>query len=968
MRRHLVFVAFSVVFAFGFPLISASAATPVDFETQVRPILARSCFACHSESQASAGLRLDTRADALRALTPGSPETSLLLQRVNPADAAKPRMPLAGKPLAPDQIATLAAWIREGAAYPDTAPRKHWAYVQPVRPTPPTAAANPVDAFIQARLARENLKLAPEASRETLIRRLSFDLTGLPPTLSEIDAFLADTRPNAYERLVDRLLASPRFGERWARPWLDMARYADTNGMEKDRRRSIWKYRDWVIDAFNADMPFDRFTIEQIAGDMLPNPTVSQKIATGFHRNSMFNEEGGVDKDEAFFETLIDRVGTTSTVWLGSTLGCAQCHNHKFDPFSQKDFYRMMAFFNNGERRIEDYGDTSQKYLEPELMLPTPAQDSSRTQLETRIRALESRIQTADLSAEQADWERAIRAAAADWTPLNPTALSAKSGATLTALPDSSIRASGPNERSESFTLEAPVSAKAITAIRLEALPDPSLPRGGPGRDVYGNFFLKDLKIEGFVARDAVSDDGPVRFNRPSDSLWTVDASRDDQRLPRQLILIAAVPFTPTASTLKIALRFESEFAGQALGRFRLSFTTVPDPAVIAAVGAKIRPAFEKSARTPAEQKQISDSFRARAVSLKADRDRIKDLRKQLDELAIAGTLILQERAQFERPSTELRIRGQFLSKGETVYAATPAALHPFPESELPNRLGLARWLVSKDNPLTARVTVNRIWEQYFGHGIVETSEDFGAQGERPTHPELLDWLAVEFMEKGWSQKAVHRLIVTSQTYKQSSRMSPEAVEKDPYNRLLARGPRFRLEAEMIRDLSLSAAGLLSAKIGGPSVFPPQPDGVWDIPYSDDKWTESKGEDRYRRALYTFIRRSAPYPSLVTFDGTSREFCTVRRIRTDTPLQALTTLNDPAFFEAAQALARRAASEGEPDPAARASYMFRLCTGRRPNPAELSQILKSLGGQPTPARWALTANALLNLDETLTKE
>jgi hypothetical protein len=967
---------FRVAAVGGLALLLPCVLPAVDFEKDVRPILARSCYGCHSASLASGGLRLDARV--------AKGDADKLILRVS-GDGSGKRMPLGGKPLADEQIAVLKKWVEEGAVWADGGPKKHWAYVKPVRATPGVPAANPIDGFVLARLAKEGLQGSPEASRETLIRRVSLDLTGLPPTLPEIDAFLADTRPDAYERLVDRLLASPHFGERWARPWLDLARYADTNGLEKDRRRSIWKYRDWVIQALNSDLPFDRFTIEQLAGDMLPNPTNDQLIATGFHRNTMFNEEGGVDKDEAFFENLVDRVGTTSTVWLGSTIGCAQCHNHKFDPFSQKEFYQMMAFFNNGDKATEDYGDTSQKYLEPQLDLPTPAQEKLRSKLLAEIKAIDQKMKDVDLAAEQAAWEQSIRGAAADWKVLIPAAVSAKNGAVLTAAKDGSILASGANPSSETYTIVGKAGARGITGIRIEALPDASLPRGGPGRDVYGNFFIKDIRVEGFQAKDAVSDEGPVRFNKPTDQIWSLDASRDDVRLPRQFILLAGAPFQ--GDELRVTIRHESEFGGLALGKFRISYTTAADPTTVATVSARMRPLLEKASRTAAEEKQLAGFYRGRAASLQADRDRLKDLRKEMDGLGIANTLIFRERAGFERPSTEIRIRGQFLSKGELVYAAVPAAFNPFPESELPNRLGLARWIASRENPLTARVAVNRIWEQYFGRGIVETSEDFGSQGERPTHPELLDWLAVEFMDKGWSMKAMHRLIVTSATYKQDSRASAALLEKDPYNKLLARGPRFRMEAEMIRDAALASGGLLSLKMGGPSVFPPQPEGVWDLPYNDDQWKESQGEDKYRRGLYTFIRRTAPYPSMLTFDGTSREFCTVRRIRTNTPLQALTTLNDPAFFEAAQALARRLVAEGGSDARARAAFGFRVVTGRRAADGELDRLVgafekergyfaghpaeakrASRGGDAELAAWTMVSNALLNLDEAVTKE
>jgi hypothetical protein len=689
-------------------------ATPTSLPTAstVRRLLTASCGSCHAGSQAQGGLRVDTRAAILRggvsgaAIVPGAPEKSLLLARIRGHDK-KPRMPLGFSPLEATQERLVASWIAAGAPWDDNA--RHWAYVPPKRPVPPAVKdrnwpKTPIDRFIRARLERENLAPSPEADRATLLRRVSLDLIGLPPSPEELDAFETDRRPDAYARRVDALLARSEYGERWARPWLDLARYADTHGYEKDARRSMWPWRDWVIRALNADMPFDRFTIRQLAGDLLPGATIDDRIATGFHRNTMTNEEGGVDPEEARWLTNVDRVGTTGTVWLGSTLACAQCHDHKYDPIPQKDFYRFLAFFEHTD--------------EP----------------------------------------------------------------TLTVRPD-------------------------VTTLTLVEKPD-----------------------------------------------------------------------------------------GQ--------------PATCA-----------------------------------------------------------------------VRVKGAYLVRGETVTAGMPS----FGGRAAPvgkDRLALARWLVSPQNPLTARVTVNRAWEAFFGRGLVETTEDFGTQGSLPTHPALLDWLATEFVRLGWSQKQLHRTIVLSAVYRQSARLTPALLARDPQNRLLARGPRFRMEAEMLRDSALEIGGLLSHRIGGPSVFPRQPDGIWNIPYSGDRWTTSDGEDRYRRGLYTFWRRTAPYPAFTTFDATSREFCTARRIRTNTPLQALALLNDPAFLDAARGLAVRM-KEAPGDPMA---YGFRACTARRPTRAERARLqglytqqraryrsdleaAKRLGGSADPTIAALTvvANVLLNLDETVTK-
>jgi hypothetical protein len=1001
--------------------LPAAKAGGIEYARDVRPILEANCYACHRGEQAKSQLRLDRKATALKGGTsgpvilPGDSQHSRLIHRVSGMDG-EPRMPFGRKPLGPEQIAMLSRWIDQGAIWPDSTEAaddgvaKHWAYIKPVPPAIPSVrkkdwVRNPIDAFVLARMEQEGLQPSPEASRETLIRRVSLDLIGLPPTLKDIDDFVSDERPDAYERLVDRLLANPHYGERWARPWLDLARYADTNGFEKDRRRSIWKYRDWVIDALNRDMPFDEFTIEQLAGDLLPNASNDQKIATGFSRNSLFNEEGGVDKDEELWVNLIDRVNTTATVWLGSTLACAQCHNHKFDPFTQKEYYQFLAFFNNPEYKEKTYGDTSHKYIEPQLSLPTPDQQARRDELQKQIDSLETKLktQTPELDAQQRTWEAAIERLESSWKPFEGSSARSLVGSKLEREPDGSWLAGGENPATDSYVIEARVPDKErITGIRIETLPDASLPRGGPGRDVYGNFTLTSVRVElvspsgeahPVAIAQAKADDGDVKSekDKPDTPLWTVDASREEKRLPRQLVLPFEKPIERNPDGLRITLVHASEFSGQGIGRFRLSATAADAPEQTAQIPAELRPvaAMEPEKRTPKQGEELSKAFRQVALSLKAERDELKRLQDDLDSLGVVSTLVMGERPSAEPLSAKMRIRGSFLSPGDAVSAGTPAALNLWPEGLPKNRLGLAQWLVSKDNPLTARVAVNRIWEQYFSHGIVETSEDFGAQGERPSHPKLLDWLAVEFMQNGWSEKAMHRLIVTSSTYRQDSRVTPELNERDPYNRLLARGPRFRVEGEMIRDVVLAASGLLSPKIGGPSVFPYQPEGVWDLPYNDDTWKMSQGEDRYRRGLYTFVRRTSPYPSMSVFDAPSREFCTVRRVRTNTPLQALTTLNDPVFFEAAQALARRIVQQAGPAPADRATLAFRLCTGRKPKPNELQAILQSYdtnietfrqhpelaakvdgsaGNDDSAAAWTIVSNSLLNLDETVTKE
>ena len=1026
---------------------------PTDYTRDIQPLLATHCYECHGPKKARGRLRLDLKARALGggetgpAIVPGHPDDSLVIRRVLGLDD-EDRMPLDEDPLSDVQIATLRAWIAGGAPWPEdeaaaavtsTAPAEpdHWAYRRLIRPAPPEVTGrawvrNPVDRFVAARLEQEGLVPAAEASREALLRRVSLDLIGLPPAPAEIDAFLADTRPDAYERVVDRLLASPHYGERWARPWLDLARYADSHGYEKDGLRVMWKYRDWVIAALNADTPFDRFTIEQIAGDMLPDATRDQIIATGFHRNTLLNQEGGIDVEEARWETLVDRVNTTATVWLGSTIACAQCHDHKYDPFSQRDYYRLLAFFDNVEYTIAGKTGGDRYIREPELDLPTPAQAARRDEMVAELKTLEDAMSAPnpEVDAAQPAWEQSVRASDEAWTVIRPDTARADH-ATLTPQPDGSLLASGPHPGVDRYRLEGRLPPGRLTAVRLEALPDERLPQGGPGRDPYGNFLLNGFAIEllspsgparALALTDAAADDstgGDIKEligtasgyrsgNLPPG--WAIDATRDDppfneapRRLRRQAVFLVDGPASAAAgATVAVTLQFTGANVGQALGRFRLSVTDADRPLTAVEVGAKTRAllSIPPGARTEEQRKAIRTQYRGLTPALAAVRDRISALRKELQALGIVTALVMKERPSHERPSTPFRERGAFLSPGERVHAATPEVLPPMADDLMPNRLGLARWLVSGDNPLTSRVSVNRAWEQFFGRGLVETSEDFGTEGAPPTHPELLDWLATEFVRLGWSRKALHRLIVTSATYRQDAKASPSLLEADPDNRLLARGPRVRMEAEMIRDVALAASGLLSLEIGGPSVFPPQPDGIWDNPYSNAKWVTSRGADRHRRGLYTFLRRTAPYPSLMTFDATSREVCTVRRVRTNTPLQALTLLNDDVFFEAARALAaraeREAPAEGVSEPRLRAravaAYALRLCTSRRPSEQDVDAIVASyerqlahFAGRPSEAArvageasgsdrrtleraaWTMVANALLNLDETVSK-
>jgi hypothetical protein len=965
------------------------------------------------------GLRLDSPkalAGGLsgKVILPGKSAESLLVKMIGGQIEGK-RMPMTGDPLTGEQIGLIRRWIDDGAWWPEDSEaasdqdHKHWAYVPPVRPVLPEVkdrgwVRNPIDLFVLSRLEKEGLQPSSETDQARLIRRLSLDLIGLPPSVEEVDAFIADKSPDAYEKVVDRLLGSPHYGERWARSWLDLARYADSHGYESDPLRSMWKYRNWVIEAFNRNLPFDQFTVEQLAGDMLPNATLDQQIASGFHRNTMINMEGGVDAEETRVEGVVDRTNTTATIWLGSTLACAQCHNHKYDPLSQKDYYRFLAFFNNTE-------DGQERNEKPEIEALTPTESAKRDEIRAEIAKLETVLNThtPELDKAQRLWERQVEARPVEWVLLQPTGALSSGGATLKVLRDSSILVEGPNPENDSYTIVAQTALKTITGMRLDVVSDSSLPGKGPGRDADGAFVLSRIEVQ-VSPKGAPQTVQPVTWTRAAaeqtaatfsvESLleskstagWSIDKPNTEGQAQVSAFFEAAAGAgfeQGTALTVTLSNRSKKKTAN--LGRFRLWVTSSKNPVSLPDPVRAIL-ALAPDRRSADQQSQLAAYYRSISPLLGDTRKRIADSRSS--EPKAVRTMAMQERK--DARTTHIHVRGSFLNKGEPVAAGVPALFPSLPESQPADRLSLARWLVSERNPLAARVTVNRIWEQFFGRGLVATSEDFGTQGEPPSHPALLDWLATELVAKQWDVKNIQRLIVTSATYRQSSWVTPELNQRDPYNRLLARGPRFRLEAEAIRDVALKASGLLSGKIGGPSVFPPQPEGIWTQHYSQEKWTPSQGEGRYRRGIYTFWRRTSPYPSFFTFDAPSRESCTARRPRTNTPLQALTTLNDPAFFEAAQHLALRIVKEGGSDPKSRMVRGFRLCLARQPQPAELRQLLSYwtqqagrfkqgtnakealslVGDLPWPegvpvweeAAWTVVANVLLNLDETITKQ
>jgi len=781
------------------------AGEPVDYARDIKPILTRHCVSCHGVERPKSGLRLDTAAAAIRggqggpAVVPGKSDESPLYLAVT-GDGVGERMPLKRPPLPPAQVEALRAWIEAGADAPaeevPSVPPTHWSFVPPRRPAPPEVrdagwARNPIDRFVLAPLERDGIAPSEEADKVTLIRRAHLDLIGLPPSPAEVRAFLTDDGPDAYERAVDRLLASPHFGERWARPWLDLARYADSNGYSIDAPRSIWKYRDWVIDALNRDMPFDAFAVEQLAGDLLPGSTLDQKVATGFHRNTPINQEGGIDPEQFRIESVIDRVNTTGTAFLGLTVGCCQCHDHKYDPISQREYFQLFAFFNNAD--------------EPDLTLASPEEIERQSRAEAEIGAYLDEVRGRDdgLMEAQRSWEK--------------------------------------------------------------------------GLDMAGR-----------------------------------------QKQPEAVRRAFDVPFDD---------------------------------------------------RDEARRRVVFEAFVDQAPAAKATRQAVAAIRKKTPKAVT--TMVIRERA--EPRQSRIFIQGDFTRPGEPVGPGVPKPLPPLVAGHLPpNRLDLARWMTDPGHPLTARVAVNRIWQAYFGRGLVETENDFGAQGTPPSHPELLDWLASEFAGRGWGVKAIHRLIVTSAAYRQASLLRPDLARVDPENRRLARQSRLRLDAELIRDVALSASGLLTPTVGGPSVFPPQPDGVMALGQVRRDWAASDGPDRFRRGLYTYFWRATPHPALVVFDAPDATRACTRRMRSNTPLQALTLLNDPAYYEFAKALAARILREGPDDDGGRLALAFRLALARAPGDGEARRLAALLAdarrSDPGPDAWTTVARVLLNLDEFITRE
>jgi mono/diheme cytochrome c family protein len=1025
-------------------LQAADAAAPaIDFNCDVAPIFVKHCHECHGPKKQEGGLRLDNRQAALGGgdlkndLLPGKSGESLIWTAIAGRTDQVERMPLDREPLAPELIDRIAKWIDAGAPWPESSTadsrdtRQHWAFQSPVRPAVPAVkdpswVRNAIDAFVLAGLDSQGLAPSPRAERATLLRRLSLDLIGLPPSVEELDVFLADQSDRAFERQLERLLASPHYGEKWGRHWLDVARYADSDGFEKDKSRNVWMYRDWVVEAFNRNLPYDQFVIEQIAGDQLPKANQAQRVATGFLRNSMLNEEGGIDPEQFRMEAMFDRMDALGKSVLGLTIQCCQCHNHKFDPITQEEYYRLFAFFNNDHE------------AQPTVYPPEDA--ALRDAILQQVREIEARLraETPVWQERLAKWEASATPPAVDWQVLSPVVYEdSGGGAKLSLLDDQSMLCAGYAPTHATFKIVGHTKLAKISALKLELLTDPNLPRRGPGRSFKGTCALTQIKLEAKPAGgDAKAaefkfakasadfeqtesplepnfDDrsgkkrvvGPVALaiDGKDETAWAIDAGPAERNQDREAVFQLEKPIE-SAEGAELTISLIQNHGGwnsddhqnNLLGRFRISLAAEAD-AQADAIPKRIRKllAIPPAKRSQLDRDAIFAYWRTTVPEWKDVNERVARLLAGWPE----GTTALVLEARETPRETHLLKRGDFLKPGDAVIAGVPGILHPLSAVAAPTRLTLARWLTDRRSPTTARVYVNRVWQAYFGTGIVSTSEDFGLQSEPPSHRELLDWLACEFMDNGWDIKHLHRLIVGSATYQQGSKINPDVYARDPYNRLLARGARVRVEGETVRDIALAASGRLNPKLGGASIYAPIPESLLALSYAPLTWNAETGPDRYRRALYTFRRRSLPYPALQNFDTPNGDFSCTRRPRSNTPLQALTTLNEAIFVECAQALAVRALESPGPDDAARLTFAFRSCASRPPtagecraleellaktrqriaegwiNPHEIATgknaLPERLPAGSTPAQLAaytIVARVLLNLDETITKE
>ena len=1013
-----------VVSALTFCLTPNTFAQTLSYNQDIRPILASKCFACHGpdENHQEAGLRLDQREVAIEmaAIDPGDPDSSELVERIFSDDSEMVMPPPeTGDTLSNEHKRLLKRWISEGAKY-----ETHWAFEHPKSAKIPAIKSpdwvrNPIDHFVFNKLEQQNLTPSGQADRYTLIRRLYIDLIGLLPTIAEADAFANSNDPEAYEKLVEKLLTSKHYGERWAQPWLDLARYSDTNGYEKDRPRSIWPYRDWVINALNDDMPYDQFSIEQLAGDMLPNPTIDQRIATGFHRNTMLNEEGGIDPLEYRYLAMVDRVATTGTVWMGLTIGCAQCHTHKYDPISHEDYFSMMALMNNAaepdlpipdKSRLKEIAATKKRIrqlerdLERQFPLPDTGNDIESENDENPDALAKRRKDYFDK--EFARWLTTKTKQAAPWKTIRPAEMKTNMPK-LELQRDGSIFAMGDTTKRDVYelTFKIPPQSEPIQALQVEALPDDRLPDRGPGKTYYegrkGDFFLSeiDAELDGNTikfskATHAFSTDQQANQSKRIDQVFDGVGSsgwspgkQKSQRLTLVLNLKEPIEFDGVARTLKIKMLFERHYT-VSLGKFRISSTTKKD-AQANLLPNGIERLLLKSSQEKWNAKQaakVKRLFLMETPLLTEQRKTLIEAKKNTPSLNY--TLVLQEQPASIQRETFLHHRGEYLAKKQKVQPAIPQLFRDSDEAQPSapsNRLEMARWLVSDQNPLASRVAVNRAWREFFGAGLMRTNGDFGVQSAPPTHPELLDWLAVHFQtELNWSLKSLHRLIVTSATYRQSSLKIADS--SDDENRTLARGPAFRIPGETFRDICLQASGTLSQKMFGPGVRPPQPASVTALAYRSPGWPASKGEDRFRRSIYTYRKRTAAFAAYTVFDGPTGENCIAKRNRSNTPLQALTVLNDEMFQELARILGSKISDQQLSDEAA-IEAVFRAFLIRPPSESELRsmnafynkqlqrlqsndlQAEKLNGPAATDRQAALTmlARTIMNLDEAITK-
>ena len=1039
------------VFAAALLLASTSlvnaAPPPIDFDRQVRPILSENCFTCHGpdENHRMAGLHFDTKEGAFGkpgVITPGdSAHSKMYLKVSNPNVALRMPPPYSNRKLTAEQIEIVKNWIDSGAKW-----QTHWAFVPPTRPELPAVkdaswARTPVDRFVLAKLEKEGLHPSPEADKATLLRRVTFDVTGLPPTPQELNAFLADKSPQAYEKVVDRLIASPRYGERMTMQWLDFARYADTHGYHIDSARELWPWRDWVIQAFNKNMPYDEFTVEQIAGDLLPHATQSQVIATGFNRNHMINFEGGAIPEEYQNEYIVDRIEATSTTWLGITLGCARCHDHKYDPLTQKDFYSFGAFFNSvPEKGLDGYKGNAVPFLQ----LPNPQQTAMKDLLLKTLKDKDAEIGAAELQWEQHQREMPVSDVTSGITAeytfedslSNRTQPSLASkvvdgklaytdgrtgrAADLEGEPHLSFGDAGRISSTKPFTIALWLKPEGPSGMSILQRYESS-PKSGSGYEIALDYCGKTgcnvivrLRNSGPDSGIEVKSKQGVALSEWNHLAVSYDGSGkgagvqiyiDGVVVPASVTLDKLAPVSFEKGTLEIGNKdwgtpFKGQLADLRFYNRRVYASEAYELGLLNPIHAVLEIANDR--RSKAQQEWLRGYFlkniaNASEKQLESDYTALNAGVDEMDR-EIPSTMVMAEMAKPR--DTFLLHRGDYQLRGDQVFPRTPSVLPPLPKDAPPNRLSLAKWLVDPGNPLTARVAVNHFWQMDFGMGIVKTSEDFGSQGDPPSNQQLLDWLATEFVRTKWDVKAMQRLILTSAVYRQASAVTPEMLERDPENRMLARGPRFRLPAEMIRDNALAISGLINEKIGGPSVFPYQPKGLWEEMafggnFSAQKYTPSQGQDLYRRSMYTFWKRTVPYPPLNTFDAPDREKCTARRGVTNTPLQALVLMNDPTYVEAARALAQRDLKEAGPSDADRIRYAFRLATDRDPSQQELTILdsfykkqiahyqadkasaekLLAVGEskrdpnlQPAElAAWTLVTSTILNMDETITK-